>query len=412
MRRLILLLLWGALVAGPSGSLARRTPESAAPARRADRTLKVVELRGHAYARGLMHGRALKADIQLLVQRWKADLHRTTKADPDAFLAKFLRETDFISTAKRWTPDLLEEVRGIADGADLPFDTVYAFQLVDELWAYAAEQDANHCSTVGVARTGTAPAFVAQNMDLETFRDGFQAVLHIQEEGPTPEQFIFTCAGLVALNGMNNRAIGLVVNTLSQLRSSRDGLPVAFIVRGVLAKTQAEDAIAFLNEVKHASGQNYLLGAGGRVYDFEASADKVVALTPDGGGDIVYHTNHPLVNDNHSARYAAWLKQQDPHQTRSGDSPTRYQALEARFKKAGANVGSEQIKAALRSKDSERHPVCRPVTPDAPIFTFGSTIMTLSERPVLEVAMGPPDENPYTRFEVTVLRASKAGARR
>ena len=32
-------------------------------------------------------------------------------------------------------PDLLEEVRGIADGAGVDFDTMYAYQLVDEIWA-------------------------------------------------------------------------------------------------------------------------------------------------------------------------------------------------------------------------------------------------------------------------------------
>src|SRR5436309_11919111 len=90
---------------------------------------------------------------------------------------------------------------------------------------------------MGVAKKGTNPAYIAQNMDLESFRDGFQTVLHIKAEGRRPEQFVFTFAGFIAANGMNSRSIGICANTLSQLRHCRDGLPVACIIRGTLERT-------------------------------------------------------------------------------------------------------------------------------------------------------------------------------
>lgn len=376
--------------------------------------LSVVELHGSPRERGLAHGRALKERIHAHVARWKAELAKATKTEPDALLAAFLRDTRFAAAAKRWTPDLLEEVAGIAEGSGLPFDTVFALQLIDELWVYVEERDAHHCSAVGAAAHGASPAFVAQNMDLETFRDGAQAVLHIRGDASTPEQYILTAAGVVALDGMNARGVGVVVNTLSQLRSSRDGLPVAFVIRGVLGKTSADEALRFLKTVKHASGQNYLLGADARVFDLEASAGKVAAAMP--GAEVVFHTNHPLANDDVKA--APTPAPGAPDSGEEGNSAARYRELETRLGRNSAKAGKVRTasladaKAALASKDSEKNPICRAARADGGdygLFTFASVVMTLSGTPAFEVSAGPPDHNPYRRFELAAPAARAVG---
>ena len=144
------------------------------------RALKVVDLEGSPYHRGLVHGQTLRKEIGQLVQIWKTYLAETYNADADRFISAFLKQTDYVPAIRRWTPDLLEEIRGIADGSELPFDTILAFQLLDEIWvngkAVRREVAAEHCSGLGVAKKGTHPAHVAQNMDLESFRDGFQTV--------------------------------------------------------------------------------------------------------------------------------------------------------------------------------------------------------------------------------------------
>src|SRR2546429_4759390 len=198
-------------------------------------------------------------------------------------------------------PGFVGEIRGIADGSEMPFNTILAFQLLDEIWVNAKavrrETAAENCSGLGVAKKGAHSAYIAQNMDLESFRDGFQTVLHIKAEGRRPEQFVFTFAGFIAANGMNSRSIGICANTLSQLRHGRDGLPVACVIRGALERTTLNDAIKFLKQVKHASGQNYILGGGDRVYDFECSAGKGVSFTPTSDAGVGYHTHHPLADD-------------------------------------------------------------------------------------------------------------------
>jgi predicted choloylglycine hydrolase len=359
------------------------------------RELKVLELSGSPYARGLQHGRTLRAEIGKLVDLWKQDVARQARSDPETLIRNFLASTDFVPAIRKWTPDLLDEVRGIADGAGVPFDTMLAFQLVDEMWVFLDQPAKDHCTGMGVVTAGTHPAYIAQNMDLEAYRDGYQVVLHIAQDKSLPEQFIFTCAGLIATNGINNRSIAIACNTLLQLSASRDGLPVACVLRGVLAQSRGEDAVKFLKEVKHASGQNYILGTGDRVYDFEASARRVVEFRPAEDGSFVYHTNHPLVNDDVKPWHLQKVALLSAEERSKGDSEMRLAAVQARIRQPVSAIDVGVIKETLRSRDSSLHPVCRPRKEGDPFFTFGATIMTLSDTPSIEVSMGPHDENKF-----------------
>ena len=357
-----------------------------------------VELSGSGYERGVQHGKALKSDIADVLGHFKADLKTSRMRDPDSLIAEFLHATDFIPAIKKWTPDLLDEVKGIADGSGQKFETVFAYQLPDEIWVYFDKQDVNHCSGLGVARSPTHPAYIAQNLDLESWRHGSQTVLHILQSAILPEQFIFTTAGLVAANGVNNCSIGVCVNTLMQLNAVHDGLPVAFVIRGLLARKSEQSALEFIKTVHHASGQNYILGTGDNVYDFEASATGVVRFTPVAGGSPVYHTNHPLVNDNLKAWWAQRTKNMAPEERRYSNSHVRFASLETRLAKSDIDIAEQKIKETLRSRDSEWNPVCRSLKSGNGIFTFGSTIMTLSERPSFQVTYGPPDMSEYVLY--------------
>jgi len=375
------------------------------------RELKVLHLAGSGYERGVQHGRQLSSEIAALVGLWKDDLRKEAKTDPDSLIRSFLGETNFMPSIKKWTPDLLDEVRGIADGAGQPFETIFAFQLVDELWVFMDKGAVDRCTSMGVARHGAHPAYVAQNMDLESFRDGFQLILHIAGTESIPEQFVFTSAGLIGVNGVNNRSIAITCNTLMQLSASSDGLPVAFIVRGLLVQTTGEDAVKFVNTVKHASGQNYIVGAGDRVYDFEASAGQVVEFRPVADGSIVYHTNHPLVNEDLKPWHLQRIQSQTAEQGSAGNSETRLASIQKRLQRPASTIDDEVIKEALRSKDSERHPICRTLKEGTGTFTFGATIMTLSGTPSLQVTMGPPDVNPFVRLEFSAWLRQKDRAR-
>ena len=197
----------------------------------------------------------------------------------------------------------------ISNNLFINFNDIFVLNLLDEFWVYIDDISNHHCSDVGVASVNGSPSYIAQNMDIESYTDGYQTLITLERTDKRPEQLILTHPGLIALNGMNENGVGVVVNTIMQLKASAEGLPVAFVIRRIVNTTDQYELIDFVQKVNHASGQNYIIGVRGEVYDFEASANVVVRYDPKNKNGSVYHTNHPIVNTD----LKDWHKQYDPN---------------------------------------------------------------------------------------------------
>lgn len=366
------------------------------------KAVPVLELNGNAYERGLQHGKALKQDIAAVYTKWKDNIRKDTNGDPDSVLDAFRKAIHFEPITRKYAPDLLDEMKGLAIGSGQSYEDVYAFQLVDEYWVYRNRlnnEEKHHCSGIGVPATAGRPAFIAQNMDLENYMQGYQVLLHIPATVTEPEQYILSCAGLLALGGMNGKGIGLCMNTLMELESSTDGLPVAFIVRAVLAKQEGKEALQFLKTVKHASGQNYILGIADSVYDFEASANQVVRFIPGSGSNqVVYHTNHALANHDVKPWYKSSHEEVLAGTSKPRNSEIRFASLERRLNKPASGITAELIKETLRSKDNAMNPVCVAFSENGFGFTFSSILYTLGGKRSISLTNGSPDQSEYKTF--------------
>ncbi|MFN8345095.1 MAG: C45 family peptidase [Spirosomataceae bacterium] len=364
------------------------------------REIREIRLSGTGYALGLQHGQLLKKEIGELVIRMKKNTADNLKKDADQVIKDFMTYAQFTEDIKKYTPDLYEEVRGIAHGSGQAFHDIMLFNLLDEFWVYIDAVSHHHCSGLGVPSVNGSTAYIAQNMDIESYTDGYQMLIRLARTEKSPEQFIITHPGAIGFTGMNEAGIGACMNTIMQLKSAPKGLPVAFIVRRILNSTDKNDLLHFIQTVPHASGQNYLLGIQGEVYDFEASANKVIRFDPKNANGTVYHTNHPIVNDD----IKEWAKRFDPTLTTKPVNSNTYIRLAAVQNRVMANpaVNDILIKETLRSKDDKENPVCR--APKNGGFTFASVIMTLTGMPYLQVTAGPPDESEYKRIDFTQLR--------
>ncbi len=361
------------------------------------RELREITLTGTGYELGLQHGKLLKKEIGEIVGKWKKNTSDMMGRDANIVLAEFFQYAQFTAAIKKWTPDLYEEIRGIAEGSGQQMNDIMVFNLLDEFWVYQDNLSNHHCSGIGVPARNGKSAYIAQNMDIESYTDGYQVLMRLTKTDKRPEQLILTHPGLIALNGMNETGIGACMNTLMQLKASNTGLPVAFIVRRILNTTAKEDLLQFIQSVPHASGQNYIIGIRGEVFDFEASANKVTRFDPQNTNGTIYHTNHPLANDD----VKDWFKKFDPTNKdgidpNKSNSHIRLTAVQKRVKEA-PSVDDILIKKTLRSKDDKDNPVCR--APKDGGFTFGSVIMTLTGAPFLQVTAGPPDESEYKKVE-------------
>jgi sugar phosphate isomerase/epimerase len=347
--------------------------------------LRVIELKGTPYERGLTHGRCLKSEIQELVKRWRADLEKTYRVPAATYVAKLLEASDFKPAIERWTPGLLDEVRGIADGAGVDFETMYAFQLVDETWVMGDDLGFAKCTSIAARRRGDLPALVSQNMDIPPFYHGFQTVLRIESTAEEPGALVFTIPGVVAINGLNDRSIAVCVNAVTQLAYSARGLPVAFTIRGILRQKTYEKAVRFLKEIQPAAPQNYVIGGPNIAADFERSANRMVEFIPFEGAEFTYHTNHPMVNDDLNPKFVEDLKRKGMTMEAYRARCPRFRFLEEKLKDNGAVIDADSLKQLYADRASGINNQ----------GTYGCTIMLLGERPELHISAGRPDTEPF-----------------
>jgi isopenicillin-N N-acyltransferase like protein len=283
-------------------------------------------------------------------------------------------------------------VRGIAEGSGLPYRAVLAAQFMDEEWWFRRQSHA-HCSSFGAAAADGSRTLVGQTMDLPNWMDGFQTLLLIRGANPELDAYVVTAAGMIALMGMNSGGLGISVNTLLQLNHAVDGLPVAFVTRNLVQMAALGDAVRFLQGVRHASGQNYVVGDPTRIRDFECAVDRVVEHTGDRANGRIWHTNHPLVNQNlRPDRKEPWWRRQ------AADSGTRLAALERRMAD-GAPFSPEQARSMLASRDDGEFPVSQEVTDAEDGFTFAAMVAELSPDPRLSVAPGAPSRHSFMAFD-------------
>lgn len=342
--------------------------------------IDVIPCSGTPRQRGEHHGEALREKIADGLSRWAAAIATAHAVDPDAYIAEFVQGTGFLPVIRRWTPALLEEVEGIARGADQPWEWIYACNLLDEEWTWASaagRQCAPGCTVAGFA-FDDEPPILAQTMDINRFHDGAQVVLRV-EGGGAPDVLVFTRAGMIGLTGCNAEGVAVVVNNLDVLPASTAGLPVAFAVRGVLERESLAEAVRFLEEIPHATGQHYGLAGPEGLASVEAWATG--SVTGAAQSARILHTNHPLATEPAAA----------DAETRFRWSRTR-ERLEYLERESSACHDADDVQNLLADRTV---PVS--IDSDAPSMTFGAVVYECSVPAAMRVAMGPPHRTPFRR---------------
>ena len=373
--------------------------------------MPILDLSGSASEIGCAHGEALREKISQIIGQWRETASLPMGVSFDDAINIFLTETGFTEQIRLRTPALLDEIDGIAKGANQDPRYILAFQFGDEArWFFrdrfeaAKSPDGDNCSSLGARGEHHRATIVAENVDVGDWADGFQTVLRLQDPADGAQTLVFTVAGMVGMNGVSGRGIAICCNTLLQLDTSIRGLPVAAIVRGVLACRSFEEAEDFVRTVQHASGQNYLIGGRHNIVNIESSGAGSVVYKWDHRNDRVLHTNHPLAQPP-SSRYAA-REQHD--RLSAGDigyaasSHRRYDSLSSRFSKSVGPTSVSEVMDILRARDDADYPVCLEASDaSSDAMTIASTIFELGDKACLYISAGPPSKSNYMPLEAS-----------
>ena len=240
--------------------------------------------------RGQAYGEAARGRIHAIIEKYREIFQCITG---ETWEATMERGESFIARAKAFAPDLVEEIRGIAEGADRAFMEIFLLNARSEI-LFNPRVLAQECTSLAALpeSTSNGDMLLAQNWDWYREVTDCQVILKIGHRGEIPSLITFTEAGQLAKIGMNAAGIGLVVNNLIS-DQPRVGVPWIFLTRRVLESSHLAQAMGYVLNTPRAHSINFLLGyTDGEAVNLETSPVEEHILWPENGYFV--HTNHYL----------------------------------------------------------------------------------------------------------------------
>src|SRR5580693_4133014 len=313
-----------------------------------------VRVEGTSYQRGRQYGTQARARVHLSVQAYQQAFAHFAGWDWATVRREAAR---FEAPIGQFRPGYLEEMRGIADGADLDLTDVLAINVRTEVMYSAmarqapgaARQIPAECSAFayvpGPGRAG--PVILGQNWDWLLHAARTLVVLEARpQDGP---DFVTVVeAGLLAKTGMNAAGLGVVTNALvTDADMGEPGLPYHVLLRAVLDCGTVTEALKVLQAGLRSSSANYLIAhASGAALDIEAAPGdftRLYPLFPEDG--VLLHTNHFLAPRIHPVDLSLWAMP---------SSAVRLQRLRAALASRGPALTPDDLRPVLR--DHADHP--------------------------------------------------------
>lgn len=197
----------------------------------------------------------------------------------------------YIPFAQERYPQYVEEMAGVAEGANASFDDLAVLNAME-----AVAMDALHltrCTSMAVnqERTADEQVLLAHNEDWVPEDEDDVFIIHATPK-EEPPFLAMTYGGLLPNIGFNAYGIAQLCDSVYPT-DSRIGTPRIVVSRAVLSAKTPDDAIRHMLSAQRAAGYNHLLvHESGELYSVEVSARRFAILY--GGDGYIIHTNHYL----------------------------------------------------------------------------------------------------------------------
>ena len=303
-------------------------------------------------------------------------------------------------------PELLEEMRGIAEGAGVLVPEIVALncrgEIIYDNWIPKTPEsprspkpeELDGCTSFSLidGAAGDGHVYAGQNWDWRHAIRDTVVILRVVQP-PKPTLIMQLEAGQIGRHGANSDGLAINANGLGGRFDDLIGMPQTVIRRAVLDAPNVAEALKLLTWTKAHIPSNALI-----THRDGFSID--VETTP-GGHGWQYPVDGLLVHGNH---YQAFTPPQDGTERRlmSPDSLVRVPRARRGLAKAAFAEKSDDVRAAIHSAMSDHlgHPDSLCAHPDERLPAVEQWSTTLSSCVDLTtgeyyVAAGSPCENPY-----------------
>ncbi len=359
--------------------------------------IAVLCVQGTHYEVGQQIGEALRPQLQQRFAELRQDLL------PGVSWDDMLRQGQlYLDHSRAAFPHLVDELKGLATGAALPFEEMF-LGVCEELWEAAAWNGRSASTSQdkvgeGLERKKGCTDMAARG---KATRDGSTLLAHTNDLPPKAEQDLLILqvqasdepeflgvspGGLAYSAGFNAAGIALTGNEVS-CNDIRPGVPRLLIVRAILAARRLEEALdACLHPQRASSYNNIIADANGEVYSMEGSATDCEPIYIH--GDILAHANHYITPA--MRRFEA-----DPSDI--GGSVIRHNRAWRLLKENYGRLCPELMQRLLADHVNYPGSICKHGLTTATVF---SLIINPSERRAW-IGRGRPCQTTYREYSLT-----------
>jgi isopenicillin-N N-acyltransferase-like protein len=289
----------------------------------------VISLRGHPFDIGQAHGAALRDRIHTFLGddlcRLNRILHQPTSLV--ALEGTIRRHGGIIA---RDTPHLFDEVRGLAEGADIELTQALLLQLRREVVGYSRFAMAGDCTSLCRLRPRAGPV-LAQTIDLNGDLDDQMTIAEIDNAATGRRSLVVTFTGLLGYLGLNDSGLAIGINLVLG-GAWQPGVPPYLVIRHLLDHCDdVEACLKALTRVQMASSRALMICDRDDAVMVELLSGQMAVIRE----EPLIHTNHFL-----NAEFAA-ADAINPFSRNS--SIKRFAACRERLGKIADGSGPEDI---------------------------------------------------------------------
>jgi isopenicillin-N N-acyltransferase-like protein len=347
-----------------------------------DTFFPIFRLKGGPFEIGFAHGRSLAREIRYNVSMYM-EMASLLCGMNETQVLTFTRKV--IGSVRDVAPHLIEEMKGIAEGADTSLESIMVINARTEL--FSAHERLAECTAIGLtaARTASGSVLLAQNWDWRPESKARSAFFVLEPENG-PRALVFCEAGQVGKIGLNEGGLGVLLNILPWGESCA-AVPVHVLLRLILGEQTVPQAVSLMKNHSRASASHFLLGdLRGELVGLEFTPDSVVEIRPLQGA--VVHTNHFLAA--HQGKKAGGL----PMAPDTFDRMIRAKRLLSSLDRWSIR----DLERALTDHEGSPSSICRHVDNGAPyhmrLETVGSFVLDLEGKKIF-ASQGQPCGSPY-----------------
>jgi isopenicillin-N N-acyltransferase-like protein len=350
----------------------------------------LVQVTGTHREMGRQIGEACRKQVQHSIENGRSLVADAYEQLELTWAGAQIQSRKYVPFAQERYPQYVEELMGIAEGADVAFEDLAVLNAME-----AVTMDALHltrCTSMAVNddRTADGHVLMAHNEDWVPEDEDDVFIIHATPKNEPP-YLAMTYGGLLPNIGFNAYGLAQMCDSVYP-NDSRIGTPRVVVSRAVLACKTPGEALRHMLSAQRAAGYNHMLvHESGELYSVEVSARKFAILYGEDG--YLVHTNNYLAESMQPV-------EREPEDLVS--SRVRYFRALRLVKREEAH-SIKTLQAIQRDHVNFSNSICNhTINATDPLDrekTVNAMVIDLTARE-MHIAWGNPCENPYHTYHL------------